>query len=255
MRHLDESAILAIRDVGEVGDAERAHLEGCASCAAALEAARARAVSIEHALSSLDRPIEPTAAKAGVRARLAQKRVAAESGRWGGWHLGRAAALLLVTAGAAAALPGSPLRSLWSPPPAETDPAGELPTLGAPQGPGADARSPLDDPGIAVAVPDGFVHVVVRGADPGTEMWVVWRSEPSARVIAPPGSRFTYAAGRVEVDASRGAIRVELPSGVEEVSLEVDGQIFLQGRPQSLSVFGPAVERSQDSILFLVDGP
>jgi hypothetical protein len=256
VRHLDEATILAVRDDAPVGKAARAHLDACATCRAALTAARARADAVEHALTALDRPIEPVAAKAGVRARL--RTVGTDPGRsgghrrWSGRHLGRAAALLLVTAGAAAALPGSPLRSLWVPSGA-AEPIGAS-EVESPPGPAAGETGVRfsDDVGIAVAVVDSAVHVVIRGADPGTDLSVSWTDQSSARVLAPTGSRFTYAAGRIEVDASRGAIRIELPRSAGAVSVEVDGHLYLQGSPVSLQITGPMVDRTDDSIRFQV---
>lgn len=251
MKHLDEGSILSVRDGQEVGEDVREHLAGCATCAANLAAAHARAESIGRTLSALDRPIEPTAAKVGVRARLRPTEEKRPSRSFGARHLGRAAALLLLSAGAAAALPGSPLRSLWRPA-ASPEAVEEAPVAATADAPTTLAVGPADV-GITVAVADGLVQVVVRGATPGTEVSVSWSDQSSARITAPPGSRFTYAAGRVEVDASRGAIHIELPRRAGEVSLEVDGRLYLEGSPDALAVPGPAVELTDDAIRFLVD--
>jgi hypothetical protein len=253
MKHLDEGLVLAVRDGAEVGADTLEHLERCTTCASALEAAHRRSESIEHALTALDKPVEATAAKAGVRARVVEGTSPGTARRWSGWHLGRAAALLLVTAGAAAALPGSPLRTLLLPP---VQDEGSVAAPDAPTTTGAAqeaATSNLTEGGIAVAVPDGPVEVIVRGADPGTEVSVEWTARATASVSAPPGSRFTYSAGRIEVDASRGSIRVALPSDATEVVLEVDGVLYLRGSPRALEVTGPAVERTSDGIRFRVD--
>jgi len=103
-----------------------------------------------------------------------------------------------------------------------------------------------------VAVVDSSVHVVIRGADPGTDLSVTWSDQSSARVVAPAGSRFTYSAGRIEVDTSRGAIRIELPRTAGDVSVEVDGQLYLQGSPVSLQIMGPMVARTDTTIRFQV---
>ena len=251
MRHLDEATILSVRDGGSVQATASAHIAACATCGAALTAAQARAEMVGRTLTALDGPIEATAAKAGVRARLRPSGNVHAPGRWGSRHLGRAAAVLLVTAGAAAALPGSPVRILWGPSTREPalDPPAALSVVGTQSTPSPDASSA----GITVAVSDGFVQVVVRGAAPGSEVSVAWTDQHTASLTAPPGSRFTYSAGRVEVDASRGAVRMELPRDARLVSLEVDGDLYLTGSPGSLEVLGPAVERTDESIRFRVD--
>jgi hypothetical protein len=170
--------------------------------------------------------------------------------RWGGRHLGRAAILVLLTAGAAAALPWSPVRNLLSPRSSATTEESAVAT-GAEEAPTAASS---DQPaGIAVALEDGSVHVVVRGAAPGSELSMVWTDQSSARLTAPPGSRFTYASGRVEVDASRGAVLIELPRSASAVSLDVDGQPYLRGSPSALDVPGPVVEQTDETIRFRVD--
>jgi hypothetical protein len=253
MKHLDEATILAIRDGERVDAHTAAHVDECATCAALLAAARERADGIEHVLTALDHPIEATAAKVGVRARVSAGAEQRKSWTWGGRHLGRAAALLLLTAGAVAALPGSPLRTLLTLPVIGLSSEAPDPvTEPAPAGPVVRERS---DVAIAVAVPEGDVQVAVRGADPGTEISVVWTEQASARLTAPAGSRFTYSAGRIEVDASRGALLIELPRAAAAVSLEVDGRLYLTGSAEEPEVLGPAVETTDDSILFRVVEP
>jgi len=249
MKHLDEGQILAARDGEALPPQAQQHLEACTTCGAAVEDARARSEIVARTLTALDGPVEATAAKAGVRARLGAARRPRWS--WGGRHLGRAAALLLLTAGAAAALPWSPVRSLLRP-------AGPEPRADASAAPSSEAAAPVirnAETGIAVPVSDGFVQVVVRGADPGTVLEVTWSDQDAARLAAPAGSRFTYAAGRVEVDASRGRVGVELPRAATHVSLEVDGRLYLSGSPAAPEVLGPAVERSEDGIRFSVEAP
>jgi hypothetical protein len=112
--------------------------------------------------------------------------------------------------------------------------------------------SVVQSAGISVAIPDGRVHVVVRGAAPGSIVSVVWTDQAVASLSAAAGSRFTYASGRIEVDASRGSVDLELPRGAEQVSLEVDGRLYLTGSPERPEVLGPAIERSGEAIRFSV---
>jgi hypothetical protein len=252
MRHLDEGTILRIRDGAPVDSVVDGHLGGCVTCRAALDDARTRSESVERILTALDGPVEATAAKAGVRARLRSTGNGPAPIRAQGRHLGRAAALLLVTAAAAAAaaLPGSPVRNLWSPtaPTSIVDPA--------PSPSGTEALSPASSPtpaGITVSIQDGSVHVSVRGAAIGSEISVVWTDESTASVTAPAGSRFTYSSGRVEVDASRGSVGLELPREARLVSLDVDGHLYLTGSANALEVPGPAFERTSGSLRFRVD--
>lgn len=202
-------------------------------------------------LTALDGPVEATAAKAGVRARLRPAGSGPAPREWGSRHLGRAAALLLLTAAAAAALPWSPVRDLWRPsaPTQATDPSTAPSVAETPMATTRDATSA----GITVAISDGVVHVVVRGAAPGSEVSVQWTDQRTASLTAPPGSRFTYSSGRVEVDASRGSVGIELPRDARLVSLEVDGDLYLTGSADALEVLGPAFERTDESVRFRVD--
>ena len=66
--HLTEAMILSVRDGEPVAEDALAHLDGCASCARALEEARARGGTIEDALAALTVPAQaPDEAAAAER--------------------------------------------------------------------------------------------------------------------------------------------------------------------------------------------
>lgn len=247
MTHLDEGILVGLRD-GDVADVRAdEHLSACGGCADALREVTRRSQVIANALATLDEPVDVLQAKAAVRRRLDTQRGEGRA-RPGGWwrgHLGRAAALLVLTAGAASALPWSPIRHWWTGAPSTASPTGAaVETTAAPQG------SPVA--GISVGVPDGRITVVVSGAEPGTVIELRWVDRATARVSAPSGSGFTYADGRAEVEAAPGLIEVELPRAAEAASLVVDGRLFLERVGARLDVPGPAVERTDTSIRFVV---
>jgi hypothetical protein len=168
------------------------------------------------------------------------------------WSLSRAAGLLLVTAAAVSALPGSPVRA-WlgarfggsqgaapAPPPA---------IGGAP----AAALAP-ESTGVRLSVPSGALRVVLRDVAAGTDVRVRLVPGTEASVYAPAGSRFTSAAGRLEARVTPGEVRVELPTGVDPVALEVGGRIYLRSTEAGLEVTGPVVTRTEDEILFRIPG-
>lgn len=247
MRHLDDATIIALRDDDVAGGATYAHLDECAICVAAVADATSRSILMAGALATLDGPIDVAAAKAATRARLDHTRAARTVPAWRHWPLGRAAMILLASAGAASALTWSPLRSLWPPPPSAPEPAAvaaPAPTLAPPQ-----ETTPS---GIAVPVSDGRIEVIVRGAAPGSALEVAWSREAIARIVAAPGSVFTYADGRVEVDAAAGGLRVELPRAASAATVEVDGLVYVQRSAAGVVVLKPAVERTDDLIRFVV---
>lgn len=252
MTHLDEGTLVALRDgdAGALADVlADAHLRACDACSEALHEAKRRAPVIAAALDSLDEPIDILRAKAAVRRRLDTQRGAQRIRAAGWWrgHLGRAAALLVLTAGAASALPWSPIRHWWTGAPASAPMAEPGTGVATPSAPQAAPAA-----GISVGVPDGRITVVVSGAEPGTVIDVRWVERATARVSAPSGSGFTYADGRAEVEAAPGPIEVDLPRAAEAASLVVDGRVFLERIGAELDVPGPAVERTDARIRFVV---
>lgn len=247
MSHLDEATLVALRD-GETGangiEAER-HLAECGACASALQELRARQASIADLLVELDEPFDVAVAKNAVRARLRGRGAAP---RFVHWSFRRAAsvALLLAAAGAAYALPGSPLRS-WL--------AGGRDT-GAMQTPATVENTPAmtsdTETGVHLDVAGGPLRIVLNGVAAGTEIEVRWVSGTTASVMAPRGTRFTTSDGRIEAVTAPGTVRVELPRGALPASLVVSGRTYLRNGNAGLDVPGPAFERGEGLIRFRV---
>lgn len=255
MSHLDEARLLAIRDGSSGDDAEgEQHLAGCAPCREALQGLRDRSASIAHALSSLDVVHDVADARARVRQRVTEGAAAAgaiplkRSRRFWGSGFSRAAGILLVTATAASALPGSPVRTWVSELIGSSE---EAAVSGAPSAlaPGEVAAGG-ETAGVRLALVSGPLRVSLFDVAPGSELRVQWVSGAEAAVFAPVGSRFTSAEGRIEAAVMPGAVRVELPRGLVPVSLEVNGRIYLTNTSSGLEIPGPAEERGPEEIVF-----
>jgi hypothetical protein len=248
MTHVDAGTIAALRDELAPDAPAYAHLSACSVCAAALTEARARATFIAEGLAALDVPMDLVAAKAATRARLDRARATGRVPRWRSWPLGRAAALLLATAGAASALTWTPLRDLL--PSRERAPAAQ--PAAAPAVTGAATQLP-NTSGIAVDVSGSAIAVIVRGVAPGAVVEVAWSSGAEARVVGPAGSAFTYGEGRLQVESAAGDLRLELPRSARS-TLEIDGRVWMERSAAGLTVNGPEVERTDDLIRFVVPG-
>jgi hypothetical protein len=273
--HLAEDRLIALRDDAAYADDEvREHLAACAACRRRLEALRERAAAVSAALHALDAESEEVTddtwdaaardardverARARVRERVAEA-TAAKAGtatvvgrrsRGAMVSLSRAAGILLVTAAAASALPGSPVRRWLSETIGNDDAAvtAPAPVEIAPTAAAAETT------GVRLSVPSGALRVVLQDVVAGTDVRVVIVPGTEAAVFAPAGSRFTSAAGRLEARVTPGEIRVELPTGVDPVSLEVGGRIYLQSTGERLDVRGPVSSRTEDEILFRIPG-
>jgi len=246
--HLDEGRIATLRDEGTLDPWASTHLDACAVCTAELTDARSRAHAVAETLAALDSPVDVAAAKAAVRRRLDRERSEATARRVR-IPIGRAAAILLVTAGAAAALPWSPLARWWSTPSTVTS---VTPTT-TPAGSVASTAGPATA-SIAVDVVDE-IQVLVIGASEGATIDVVWTDAGPARVTAPSGSRFTLATGRVEVRAVEGTVSIELPRAAR-ASLVVNGRAYVEPSPTgTTTIVEPAAEVADDRIRFLVREP
>lgn len=261
MRHLDAGELMALRDDAEpVDDVARGHLAGCEACTDTLGELRAREDEVAEALSALDEPWDVERARARVRERVTHRSAAAAGApslmrrrsRAAAWSLSRAAGILLVTAAAVSALPGSPVRG-WL----ERTLGSSAEPVSAPVAEDVDVRAsaPAEAPessGVRLSVPAGALSVVLQEASSGAEIRVLMVPGTQVAVFAPAGSRFTSATGRVEARLAPGEVRIELPLGVDPVSLEVAGRTYLRSTGAGLEVRGPVVSRTADTIVFRV---
>ena len=214
--------------------------------------------NVLQALQTLDDDFEMEEARAKVRARLtahaaegsgATPLTVRRTTRSAAWSLSRAAGILLLTAAGAYALPGSPVRR-WvrdvTAPEANRTPA---PAAVAPA-----ITSAPEATGVRLSVPSGALRVVLQDVQAGSEVRVLVVPGTEAAVFAPAGSRFTSAAGRLEARVTPGEVRVELPRGVDPVSLEVGGRIYLRSTGAGLDISGPVASRTDDEIVFRIPG-
>ncbi len=249
MNHLREADIVTLRDGEDATLGITEHADDCDRCRSDLDDARERSRSIESALRLLDEPVDLERARIEIRRRLDAR---VESGhaerfrptrRWGRGHLRRAAALLLVTAGAASALPGGPLhRWLTSREAQEAPHEAEQATVRA-----APEATPA---GITAAVPPEGLRVTIDAPGGLERLRVVWGPAGTARLEAPEGSRFTYAAGRIEAAIAAGdAVRLVLPREGAPIEVEVGGRTVLSRDGNDVVVTAPILERSDEGLV------
>lgn len=245
MSHLDAGAITTLRDRALVDDDVRRHAETCPVCRQALDDARGRQDHVGELLRSLDVPGAPDveAAKRKVRLRLDRRREAAHRPRpLFPVALGRAAALLLVAAGVAYALPGSPLRS-WL-----TDGGGSgiVPTSTVT----GEAATAFES--VQVPVPPSGLRIALLDVAPDMPVEVRWIEGEQARIAGGPEARYAISEGRTEARVASGPIRLELPRSGPRVTVELDGLVVLTRSDAGVEVSAEVLERDADGLVLTV---
>lgn len=249
--HLDEGALMALVD-GELppGDAAalEAHLEECAACRAAAQSLRAERKKLSDALRLLDR--EPPTELARQRLRRTRR---SRSGI--GRPLRWAAVIVVGTATAlAATVPGSPLRE-WiaaigddAPAVVAVDERSEVAV--------ETARAPAAPAGVFVVPRTGRMSVSFTGASEGLRIRLHVHDGEEVEVLTSRGAeqaRFHTAPDRIEVrDAGRGEASIEIPRGLAEFTLEVDGRVYMAKRGEDLRFPGPPADTVGPAIVFEV---
>ena len=251
--HPDEGLILAFRD-GELPDETAdtgSHLEECPECTQVVLKQGEDALALSGALSLLD--TEPPTERARARI-LSVERELRSPWRRVRRNLPRAASFaVLLTAGAAAALPGSPLRRWavqgWesisgssaasSTLPAEGDPAPSI------EGSGSQGV-------VGATLPVSGQEIEIRVEMPGEEgaLWVVLVEGTRAGIFAGEGTRFRTEEALLEARDARGEVRLEVPLGVSRVVVTVNGEIYLRKIGEELHILGPVTDRTPGEIHF-----
>ena len=259
MPHPSDGELLAWID-GELEPASVTRVEDhvgvCAVCRPRSDVLRRESEALSRALVVLDEELSgrsdpgplPLRAAGGARRHPIRKT---------GWSLARAAGLVLVAAGAAAALvPGSPVRdwidALVAEPVREALVPGDDVTPDATPGSERIAGSA----GISVVSEAGTVVVKLR--DLGHESNVHVRLTDGGRAAvrvegAAESPRFVTGPGLLEaIGVQKGDIWVELPRSAGEAVVLVDGEVAVRVRDGQLSVFRPMLDSLRGEVVFRI---
>ena len=259
MSHWDEGRLLAYAD-GELTPAAaaeaREHLESCGPCAWALGALRQEREAFRGALAAVDLtpPTERVRAlveaRAGARFSAPRAKPASPPYRRSWWaqrsRLAQAATLVLLLAGGASALMLTPSVRSWLEGPAG---AGEAPTPAPLEM--ESVRAPAEV-GAQVGPEAGRIRIAVGGLPTGAEIHVTLVEGRDAVVLGPDGTRFRTGNGQIEAEAPAGPVRVRVPRGVGQVSLEVEGRVYLSVTAGSPLVVVPAFQQSETELRFRI---
>lgn len=235
MKHLDDGTLQAFLDdelrPGDRADAAE-HLLGCRRCQTAKDELVRAHSAFSEAVSLLD--VDP----AGSAPAAAGRRISL-----GGAAFVKAASLvLLLSAAASAAVPGSPVRewierTVRPEPAAEAAPRLEVETV-------APAPAPLPPAPAGVSLPArGAVDVVLSGLRGSTIRLVETdgRNVAVSTLGAETDPAFRTSAGRIEVrDGVGGEVTVEMPRSLRTGRLVVDGELYAECESGALRVHVPA---------------
>jgi hypothetical protein len=253
MTHAEYGTLLAYVD-GELDEtnvsALESHLEACSGCREELADVRHLSDEASQALGLISAAPPIAEARARVEARIAAQRRRRFVPRWEFATAGllKAAAVVLVVAGAAsAAIPGSPVRrwaaSLFD----RTGDASSQTTQPQAVTP-IEPQSPTQEP-PATSVPmilhadAGRIRVSVHRTDPAADVTVrvVDGDEGQIRPVS-DGTRFRSGEGYVDVyDISKGVL-IEIPRDLAGATVEVDGRLIFRKEGASVRIFEPATE-------------
>jgi hypothetical protein len=171
------------------------------------------------------------------------------------WSLPKAASIaVLLTAGAAAALPGSPVREwIWGgsggssgsnqePATVSGPPSEESPSAFAPETPGL--------VGASLPVKEGRMTIRIEEVKEGAEITVQLVAGDQVGIYSGEGTRFRTGIRLVEARGAPGNLRVELPQGSGECEIVVEGQVYLRQVGGELEVLGPVQSQTPSEIRF-----
>lgn len=217
----------------EAAEAVERHLLRCPECQERLDELDHARETVSAALAELDPPAGETedldAARWEVRKRYAGRRGQVQRQR-----LATAAVVvLLLGAGVASAMPGSPIRDwLVGDEPAES--AVEV----VPEEAGA---------ALAVELENGEARVELRELGAGVTLEVRMHTDERLEVEAPVGARFETGAGWIRVSGGHeeGTMRIRIPEEAREVEVTVDGATRVELREGRLLVDGSEVEAAR----------
>jgi hypothetical protein len=257
MAYLDGE--LPVRDRSAV----ESHLGGCRPCQSDLDDLRGMAAEFTTAIGLADGAIPMLKARARLQPHVAAGHRPAVAARMGASGLLKAAAVVLLVAGAgSAAIPGTPLNrlvgSMLDPDstPVASDAAdapfaGELsePVIAAP--PTEEQRLPGAEFGVQPVAGQG--RVSIHGPAEGATIAV--RLVDSTRLvrvaaIRADDTRFESGEGYVEVFGNTTGLIVEVPRNLASMTVEVDGRLYFVKDGDQTRAVGPGSAAGPDEFVF-----
>ena len=242
---LDSPALAELRD----------HLAACALCTQELDELRRVNRTVTGALALVDMPAPMLQTRAGIASAVRRSSTLGGVRRIAFGSLARAAMLLVALAGVLSAMiPDTPLRRALeavfgrseepapAPQPIEVAPAVE-------ETPASFANE------VYIAPVDGRVRVLVHGASNVDVVVMLVDADKAAVQTAAPGRevRFRSANGRIEVSGlATGTLRIEVPRGVANATIEFDGQVYVYKQDNTLQLTGPAGSTSGEEVSFRI---
>jgi hypothetical protein len=220
--HVKEGAIQAWLDNELRGDESarvESHIEGCVRCREIAQGLQRTAAGVTAALSQLD--VKPSTsldeARWEVRRKWARGRGRGSRKR----SVAAAAVLVLVAGGAAALVPGSPLKELWSGSGTQVVSQEELA-----------AEGETDRIGVAASYRDGRMEVGLENAPAGFQVEIRSGSGDRVQLRAHPDTRFDSSAGRVGVNlehvGAEALLEILVPPGSGEVLLRTGSRYLVR---------------------------
>jgi len=260
MPHPDDGHLVAWLD-GELepgdGSGVREHVAGCAECRSRAEVLRGASAVFSRAVLVLDDQATGLADPGPLPVAAALSDVGRHRLRRTGWSLARAAGLILVAVGAAAALvPGSPVRD-WLEGFGETDAPAEVSPSEAGEEAHAEEATRPGPAAISVEPVAGSLVVSLQGfaRNSNVRVRLTDARRATVRVTGEAGSpRFVTGPGTLEVIGSReGEIWVELPRSASGAVVRVDGQAAVRIEGGQLVVLWPESDSSYEEAVLKIN--
>ena len=263
MPHPNDGHLLAWLD-GELepeeGTGVREHIDSCAECRGRADILRRESEGLSRALLVLDEQAAGLADPGPLPVVAALDTRGSHRLRRTGWSLARAAGLILVAAGAAAALvPGSPVRE-WL----ESLGEGDRSAAVAPAVPDSEAEAPSAEAieptaaGISVEPMAGSLVVDLQGFGRNSNVHVRLTDARRATVRVegtPEVPRFVTGPGTLEVIGAReGEIWVELPRSARDAVVRVDGEAAVRIEDGHLVILWPVLDSMREDVVFRIGG-
>ena len=232
MMHVNEGLLLALRDGESVTEEALSHVEMCAVCSSGLEEVSARAALIREMLEEEVPAVDLEAAKAAVRARLDRSRTRSRV-PFIVSSVRRAAAILLVAAGAVSAFQAPSVRSWLS------ERFGDSGATGP--GAGTAPRQAEELQSVGIAARPGLV-IALTGLDAGHRVALVFEVRDEVEVSAAEGTRFVIADARIDASDVVGPVVIRVPVGAPALMIMANGRIMFTGTDAEYDVDSSGVQ-------------